>query len=348
MRIIQVIDELRVGGAEKMFVLISNIIEVDNCILLKKSELDRYLPKNSLIFYINRKFKYSIYSIFKTYKIIKNYDIIHVHSRHNFKYITLVQKLFLMRTPVVLHDHFAVQINSSIPFGFSFFFKPKYYIGVSEYNVNWYQLNLNNNKNDFILLRNTINFSDHIETKYSFLNNKIISIGNLRDGKNHLLQLRIIKLLTTYQLHIVGKIQDENYYINLKKEIDKLELADRVFFHFDFNDGIDAIMDIKPKFAVHTSEFESGPLVLLEYAALGIPFLSNLTGDISIQFSKLYPELFIEINNDVFCWVENFAIIEKDYVTYSNGLVDYFAMNFSKENYKQKLLKFYQCLEENY
>ncbi len=345
MRIIQVIDELKVGGAEKMFVLISNIIEIDNCILLRKSELDIFLPNKTNVYYVNRKFKFSVISLFKTYKIMSNYDIIHVHSRHNFRYISLVQKLFLMKIHVILHDHFAVQINESIPFGFSTIFKPSYYIGVSEHNIKWYHDKLNKKKNDFILLRNTIYLKTSYEINTTNLNNNIISIGNLRKGKNHLFQLQILKLLVNYNLHIVGKIQDFNYFNALKSEIQKLDLQDKVFFHFNYNDGVQAINEIKPKIAIHTSEFESGPLVLLEYAAFGLPFLSNLTGDISIQFSRAYPELFMENESTALIWIKRLKEIESNYFFYKSGLINYFRENFSNENYKHELLDFYKCIQ---
>ena len=95
MKVLHVIDKLDVGGAERVLVNMANMlfekdVDVSVLCLLEESILDRELQKNIPIFYLRRKNKFSLLKIIELYNILRQFDIVHVHSRHILRYVGLL------------------------------------------------------------------------------------------------------------------------------------------------------------------------------------------------------------------------------------------------------------------
>ena len=74
MKVLQVIDKLDVGGAERVLVDLSNILDENNIeitvlCLLTKSSLDEKLNKNINKIYLNRLNKLSVFKYVQLYRI---------------------------------------------------------------------------------------------------------------------------------------------------------------------------------------------------------------------------------------------------------------------------------------
>ena len=98
-KILQVIDFLHVGGAERVCVTLSNLLfkaahEVAVLILVNDGELANSLDKNIPIIRLKRQHKYSLGTMYKCAKILRDYELIHVHMRHNYRYIQFIKKVF--------------------------------------------------------------------------------------------------------------------------------------------------------------------------------------------------------------------------------------------------------------
>ncbi|WP_418637698.1 glycosyltransferase, partial [Winogradskyella sp.] len=110
MKVLQVIDKLNVGGAERVCVDLTNLmfeknINVSILTFDSKGKLQEDLHQQIFKINLNRKNKYNILKAYRLSKIIKQYDIVHVHMRHVYRYVKLVSLLFFVKTPVILHDH---------------------------------------------------------------------------------------------------------------------------------------------------------------------------------------------------------------------------------------------------
>ena len=84
MKILQVIDQLKVGGAEKVLVDLTNILhdhkqDVSVLCLLSSAVLDAQLNHTVVVSYLKRKNKYNPFTLFKLYNILRSYDVVHVH-----------------------------------------------------------------------------------------------------------------------------------------------------------------------------------------------------------------------------------------------------------------------------
>src|SRR5690606_40370397 len=94
MKILQIIDKLDIGGAERVFVDMCNILQENNqdvsamLLLEDRGELLSQLKVPIISF--SRKSKWNIPSMHACSKIVKQYDVIHCHNKHTFRYIKLV------------------------------------------------------------------------------------------------------------------------------------------------------------------------------------------------------------------------------------------------------------------
>ena len=102
MKILQVIDTLDVGGAERVLVDLSNLlyengVEVAVCTIVNRGKMADKLNNGIEHYNIGRDIKYSLLKMYQFYKIAKEFQIIHVHMRYNLKYVWLIKKLFLLK-----------------------------------------------------------------------------------------------------------------------------------------------------------------------------------------------------------------------------------------------------------
>ncbi len=335
MKVLQIIDKLDVGGAERVFVNLSNLlfnegIEVSVLTFHNSGLLQKSINKNINIIDFQRKSKISIQSSIKLAEIIKNFDIIHVHMRHVYRYVKMVAIIFNVKTKVILHDH-SSNFNKT-PFLLNSILRPKYYIGVSKSLLAWAVLKLKVKNNFCFLLRNTVLSIDNL--KGSSIRKGAVIVGNIKPDKNQIFAIQLVAILKT-ELTIIGQIQDLDYYNNLKKEIKRLGLKDKItFIHNETN--VQRILN-NYQFAINASKRESGPLVLIEFLAQSLPFLAYNTGEVSLILNKDLPNFFIN-NFEKQKWVEKFHKLNKT----DKDLKFIYNKYFSPNSYVKECLNIYK------
>lgn len=341
MKVLQVIDTFGVGGAERVAVDLSNLlynagIEVEVLTLLAPGALSDQLNPGIKVTSLNRKHRFDKNAFLTFVSIARNFDVIHVHMQHNYRYCRLFAWIFGIRTPIILHDHFG-QINiaaSAKTFLFRYLLKPAWYIGVSKPLITWTIEHLKISPERTLLLSNII-----ISKALPPCNDKkgIVLVSNIKPIKN---QLFAIKLLTECDcdLTIFGNVQDTKYFKELQLKIAEWGLSEKIKFVYDCTE----IQYELPKYrlGLHTSISEAGPLVLIEYLAQGLPFLAYATGEAAASIRPEFPAYFMD-NFEPEQWKER---IEK----LLNAPPDIakmkhvFAEKFGSEQYVQKCLGFYQ------
>src|SRR5690554_6371034 len=95
MRVVQVIDQLNVGGAERVLVDLANLLYENNCdvtvvCLLEEGQLDGYINKASPAIYLRRKNKYNPLLLIRLYRILIQFDAIHIHLTQVVRYSSLL------------------------------------------------------------------------------------------------------------------------------------------------------------------------------------------------------------------------------------------------------------------
>lgn len=338
MKVLQIIDRLNVGGAERVCIDISNLLikrEINIAVLtiLEEGELISDLDPSIKTHCLYRKSKFNILTMKKLISIINNYDIIHIHMRHNFRYVKLASMIFKSNSKLILHDHFgSVDINNNVPFLMNNFLKPKFYIGVSNELLIWAREKLK--ISNVFLLDNTVikkNFKLNKERK------SIVHVSNIDPIKNQLFSIKLIEK-TSYNLVIYGKIKDIDYYNNLKNYILSNNLENRVSFIHNENNIQKELS--KYKLGLMTSVSESGPLILIEYLAQSLPFLAHRTGQVANLLKNDLP--FFMDDLDIDKWLDKIPSV-LDYDT--RYLTNYYNKFFSPTDYLNKCINIYERIE---
>jgi glycosyltransferase involved in cell wall biosynthesis len=337
LKILQVIDRLDIGGAERVCVDLSNILtkhneQVSLLLLSGKGVLFNELEPRIKVFELKRGNKFNLLSLFKCYQIITQFDIIHCHFKHVYRYIAVVSKLFPIPGKVILQDHGYTLKPARF---LKNLLHPKYYIGVSEKLTKWASEELNIKKENIFLLKNIVirkHYQHCISKKYD-----LILVSNIKPKKNHEFVIRLLNVLPDNNLLIVGKIQDDRYFSYLKSIVKNKNI------HFKTD-----VHDVQPlistaKIGLHSSRSETGPLVLMEYLAQGIPFLAYETGEVANLIREIFPTFFIN-NFEVSKWVERLGAIENINIP-SDSMTSVFEKFFSVEDYYKKCKTIYHALQ---
>ncbi|WP_417620133.1 glycosyltransferase family 4 protein [Oceanihabitans sediminis] len=347
MKILQVIDKLDVGGAERVavdlsIILSKNDIDVSFLCLLQASELDKELEEHQIpLVYLNRKNKFNVCTLMKLHSILQRFDIIHVHSRHVLRYLVLTNFIPFRRYKLVFQDHFGtIENDVSVSAYTKFCMKhAKAYIGVSKKLVNWATRN-KVNANIFLLPNIVRKQSGKIRVKS---HHDIVVVGNFRPQKNYEFLLDLLEELPEYiTVDIYGIVVDKVYYNKISHLIQSKRLDHRI--HIITNCSTLAPILHNYKLALHCSASETGPLVAIEYMAAQLPFVMYKTGEVAEQIHAI-DSGFLQSNFNVLDWkgkvlrlLQNKEARTKAICT----LEETYTRYYSEENYINSCIKIYQ------
>ena len=336
-KILQVIDRLEVGGAERVFLdltslLLNQNVKTDTLLISGKGPLFEKIDGRAKKHFLSRKWKYNPLKIFQCANICSKYDIVHIHMRHTYAYVRLAQILTFKKFKIVFHDHYGdIAIDAKVPFTLKWLFKPKYYIGVSLSLTDWATSRLNLDAQRIFLLRNTIIPSDNFIRLPS--NNDLLMISNIRPTKNIEFAIQIANELRR-KLTIYGNTTSSKYNEEIKNLINASVYVE----------VIEGENNIQPFFknyslALHTAVSETGPLVLLEYIANGLPFLAYEVGEVAYLLKDEIPECFIKTLN-ISDWEEKISFLTHTPPS-PRKLVKLFEKYFGPDAYIRQCLDIY-------
>jgi glycosyltransferase involved in cell wall biosynthesis len=339
MKVLQVIDRLNIGGAERVFLdiielLVQKNIETGALLFNTGFPWDNEIDNRAQLNVLGRQNKFSLSKLYKTNKICSAYDVVHVHMRHCYAYVRLAQILFRGKYTIIFHDHYGdIEINKAVPWHLKSILKPKYYIGVSKALVQWAQKILSVSAENVFYLSNTIIPNNSVHFEYNSDRNKAFMVSNIRETKNIEFGIDLCRHIGI-DLDIYGNKTSEEYYKRMKDAINGdaririIEGEKDIYNHCN-----------NYSFAIHCAKSETGPLVLLEYMTYGIPFVSYQTGDIANTIAAELPEYFVQ-SFDKEEWVKKMEDIKS--CNSSGKLKHTFNKYFSAEKYINECLGIYQ------
>ena len=101
LKVLQVIDTLNIGGAERVLVNLSNLlithgIDISVVQITTPGPLSAELHPDVRQFSLNRKYRLSPSAFIRLIRLIHNHTIVHVHMRYNFLYVMLACSLAMV------------------------------------------------------------------------------------------------------------------------------------------------------------------------------------------------------------------------------------------------------------
>jgi|SRR6218665_1707 len=292
-RIVQLIDSLEIGGAERMAINYANALLKEtgfSGLVATRREGGLKDQIDSGVAYLSLERKKTI--DFKAAVRLKNFCKIHqvdALQPHSSSYFTaLMVKMMHPKIAIIWHDHNGLSefLNSrksmALKIG-SLFFKG---IVVVNYQLkNWAERELY--CKNVIYLPNFTNFQQNSVSETALkgvVGKRILCLANLRDQKNHFLLLRVASLLKIshpdWTFHLVGKDFNDAYSDRLNDAIVQNNLQETVYLYGSRTDS-GAIIS-QSDIAIMTSKSEGLPVALLEYGLYKKPVVVTNVGELPL------------------------------------------------------------------
>ena len=323
MRIIQIIDSLEAGGAERMAVNYANAlaatISFSGLVTTRKQgPLLHQLNKEVSYLYLNKKGTIDSKALYKLRKFVveNKVEIVHAHSTSFF--LAFLLKISYPSIKLIWHDHYgdseflskrpSLALRMTLPF----------FRGIIAVNQNlklWAEHKLH--FKNVIYLPNFPSKENQVSENTvlkGIKGKRIVALANLRVQKNHFLLLEVAKKVKLchpeWTFHLVGKDFDDDYSRQIKELIIASNLENSVFIYGSKQD-IKTILE-ESSIAVLTSESEGLPVALLEYGLYGKPIVVTNVGEIPFLIQDGVNGFVVESGN-VQCFYNSLVkLIEND------------------------------------
>lgn len=355
MRVIQIIDSLDAGGAERMAVNYANAlgsaIEFSGLVITRKEgALMNQIDKNVSYLFLNKKRAIDLGALFRLRSFIIQNKVEFVHAHSTSFFIAFLLKLVYPSVRLIWHDHYGdSEFLSKRPENALKMVMP-FFSGIIAVNQTlkiWAEQSLK--FSNVIYLPNFPSEEKEI-LEHTILNGtegkRIVSLANLREQKDHFLLLDVAQKLKIshpeWTFHLVGKDFGDGYSQQIKNRIVKFYLEKNVFLYGTKPDikNILAQSDI----GILTSQSEGLPVAILEYGWYKKPVVVTTVGEISSLIQDGINGFLVNCQNRQAFYNKLVQLIEKDNLRLDFGaaLHKTILLNYSEESVIKKYLNWLQ------
>lgn len=351
MRILQLIDSLQTGGAERVAVNYANELATKieySGIVVTRSEgnLKQFVHSNVDYLFLSRTKIFDFQAILKLRQHIKSQKIDFLHAHNTSFFFAFLIKLIYPKIKVIWHDHYGNSEFLEKRKTFIYKITLPFFYGVITVNENLrkWVVNKIGIKNS-IYLPNFPVLDDNIETKTTLKGKdgkRIVCLANLRPQKNHFLLLEVANQLKLdypdWTFHLIGVNFEDAYSNKVLNQIQKLNLENNVFFYGSCSD-ITNILG-QSSIGILTSLSEGLPMAILEYGLCSLPVLCTSVGELPTIINSNDNGILVK-SNDVSLFYSNLvALIENDNLKkqIGNNLYQTILQNFSSNFVMNKYL----------
>lgn len=359
MRVLQLIDSLQTGGAEKVTVNMANALSkeieyISLCATRAEGPLKQNIQNKVDYLFLNKKHSLDVKSIKRLSSFIKEkkIQILHAHST-SFFLATLV-KLLNHKLKIVWHDHYG---NSDFLYKRKYAVLKKcsnYFSHVFSVNKNleiWAKQKLNSKQVSYLPNFATLN-KGLVETNLNGVSGKrIICLANLRPQKDHIGLIEAFKQIQNqypeWTLHCVGKHFQDDYSSIIQYNIRALNLEDSIFL-YDSRPDIYNILN-QCEIGVLASKSEGMPLALLEYGLANLAVVATKVGECETVIANQVNGLLVnpsspqELAKAIILYIEN----ENMRHTFAKRYKKHVDQNYSESAQIETILNTYKSILNN-
>ena len=288
MKVLQIIDSLHPGGAEKMAVNLFN--ELNNnkdvesflCVTREEGLLKDEIVDFSKYLFLNRKKLLDFRALRSLHLFIKSNKINVVHAHSTSYFFAFLLKFFLNKKIILIwHDHY----------GNSEYLKDRNYnvlkicskhfdgvVCVNRQLLRWNKKMLL--AHNYEMINNFVSLVESGEDKLTLKGKqcfKVICVANLRPQKDHHLLIDVFNDFfdnKEISLHLFGKDFEDSYSKDLKTKIEKTSNI----FYYSSHKITKSILS-QADIGILVSKSEGLPLAILEYGMAGLPVICTKVGE---------------------------------------------------------------------
>lgn len=293
MRILQIIDSLEIGGAEKMAINYANIlsskVEFSGLVVTRKEgKLKSQLSSKVNYLFLNRKRTFDLEAILRLRKYCKLNKISYLQPHSSSFFTAVLVKFTFPSVKIIWHDHNGLSefLSSRKTIALkiaSLFFEG--IIVVNDQLKKWAEKKLYCKKVVYFPNFTSLNDDEIAVTKLEGIQGKkILSLANLRFQKDHFLLLNVAERLMVshpeWTFHLVGKDFKDAYSEKVKQTIVSKNLQSHVIIYGSKNDTTSILN--QADIAILTSQSEGLPVAILEYGLVKKAVVTTEVGEIPL------------------------------------------------------------------
>jgi glycosyltransferase involved in cell wall biosynthesis len=344
MRIVQIIDSLEIGGAEKMAINYANAlsgkIEFSGLVATRaEGNLKSQLNDSVSYLFLKKKSTIDLGAVFRLKAYCKEHKVEYLQPHSSSYFTALLVKSVYPKIGIIWHDHNGLSEFISSQKSLALKIASRFFKGIIVVNYKlkaWAERELNCQKVIYLPNFTAIDNSETAETHLKGTEGKrILCLANLRDQKNHFFLLEVAKKLKEFNpdwtFHLVGKDFEDDYSGRLRASIAGQGLENHVFIYGSKND-IKNIIN-QSDIAILTSKSEGLPVSLIEYGLSKKAVVATKVGEIPLIIKDAVNGFIVEPNDTDLFYQRLMAFIGQEHLRFQmgNALYQTIIENHSEE-----------------
>ncbi|WGD34863.1 glycosyltransferase [Olleya sp. YS] len=296
MKVLQLIDSLEAGGAERVAVNFANALvdEIEGsflCATRAEGLLQSSIKNEVEYLFLNKQNTLDIKATRRLLRFVNQHQITVIHAHSTSYFLATIIKILKPKLKLVWHDHygkseFLDQRSQGILKICSYFFN--HVFSVNSKLEAWAKNNLKVKSVSYLpnfAVKNELTSTTNLKGEFG---KRIVCLANLRPQKDHLNLLKAFKVVLNehpdWTLHLVGHDFKDEYSKSVFNYIKDNKLEQNVFVYGSCPD-ISAILS-QCSIGILSSKSEGLPLALLEYGLAGLPVIATHVGDCNLVISE--------------------------------------------------------------
>jgi glycosyltransferase involved in cell wall biosynthesis len=293
-RVLQIIDTLALGGAERVAINIANALSQRGaksflCATRESGPLEKALNNEVVLLKLDRKSTFDISAIFRLRRFISDNQISIIHAHSSSLFIATIVKILSPGVKLVWHDHYGNQhavLRNSLPYRMALRFADKV-IAVNRLLKEWIVDCCRVSEDrvryipNFAVLNEAQNASASVAVELPGIKgHRVVAVANLRRQKDHLTLIRAFSHVIAWDadthLLLIGDVPDKELLDEVRALISQIGLEERVSI-LGSREDVGAIL-AQCDIGVISSVSEGLPLALLEYGFASLAVVSTDVG----------------------------------------------------------------------